>query len=121
MLERDITYLAGLFEGEGWFGLHKQVIKGKQYINPAISIKMVDQDIIYYVKRLVGHGSVSSTELPSGKTAYIYRTSGIKAVTLMTALKPWMGTRREGQINMVLVAWEQKKSGKINPITYDAA
>lgn len=108
MQERDLFWLAGLLEGEGWFGLHRQVIKGKEYLNPCISVKMVDADIIYYVKKLIGNGSIGTTILPSGKTAFIWRTSGIAAVTLMKSLYLQMGTRRQGQMNLVFEAWRIK-------------
>jgi len=111
MNSKELHWLAGLLEGEGWFGISKQSVRGKNYENPAISVKMVDADIIYYVKRLAGHGSIGKADLPSGKTAYIWRTSGEKAVKLMEELYLILGTRRQGQINLVFESWKAKKEG----------
>lgn len=116
MQRHEVTYLAGLFEGEGWFGVNRRTVRGKEYLNPGLSIKMVDEDIIYYVKHLIGHGSIHSTILPSGKTAYIYSTSGKNAIEFMRLVKPWMGTRREGQINMALQMWENKHDLAVPPV-----
>lgn len=121
MQQHELTYLAGLFEGEGWFGINRRAVRSKEYRNPGLSIKMIDEDIIYYVKRLIGHGSIHSAVLPSGKIAYIYSTSGKNAVEFMRLIKPWMGTRREGQINMALQFWETKNGAPVASVQVGAS
>lgn len=115
MQEHSLWWLSGLLEGEDWFGLNKQISNytGKEIVNPALSIKMVDNDIISRVHKIIGHGSITKTRLPSGKTAYNYRTSGRKAVSLMRELQSLMGDRRAHKIGEILAAWDLKQ-GKAN-------
>jgi hypothetical protein len=121
MQEHNLWWLAGLFEGEGWFGLHKQRSNytGKEIVNPAVSIKMVDRDIIERVHVIMGHGSLASVVIPSGKTAYIYRTSGKNAVEFMKRLQPLMGDRRAHKIGEVLEAWRIKNENRTSSLDKD--
>ena len=91
----DLMWLAGLLEGEGYFG-----IKGK---NPRLSIECTDRDVAGRAAMLMG-GKLRA-RLPRNERSaatYICEVTGDKAVGTMQALLPHMGARRSSRIMEIL-------------------
>ena len=90
----DLYWLAGLLEGEGCFAFNR---------TPKITIAMTDEDIIQRVSILF---NTSYRALPQRHEGYktVYRTEvfGERAISLMLAILPNMGTRRSAKINEVI-------------------
>lgn len=96
----DLGWLAGLLEGEGYFGLRTD---GRPYVQ----LSMTDCDVVDRVHRILGFGYRGARRLPSGKTAYTWSASAYEdAVGLMMTLLPLMGERRAAKIIECLDAWK---------------
>lgn len=98
MTEIELAWLAGLLEGEGWFGIDRTG-KGR----PAIKVNMTDQDVIERVADLLGGIKVGIQPAQGNwKTQYVVRLKGERAASLMRTLQPLMGARRAERIREVL-------------------
>ena len=105
----DFSWLVGIFEGEGWFGLKKRTsrIKNKTYIYyyPHMSITMTDEDIIKRLASILKHNNYR-TFTPSGKnvkgenykTAYRLSICGPKAMYIAEKMEPYLSQRRKEQV-----------------------
>jgi hypothetical protein len=98
VIERDdLMWLAGLLEGEGYFG-HK----GK---SARLSIECTDRDVAGRAAMLM-RGKLRA-RLPRHERAnptYVCEVGGEKAVTVMQQLLPHMGARRSSRIMEILFA-----------------
>jgi len=103
----DLHWMAGLLEGEGYFGhrRHGDII---------IQVSMTDGDVIERLKTITGFGTLRQRQLPSGKDLYLW-TSTHQANTgaLMTMLLPLMGKRRQAKIAECLERWKEKRPWKL--------
>ncbi len=100
-----LAWLAGLLEGEGYFGLVPNWVGGKRYRYPRIGVNMTDRDVVERVAYF--WGTQVQTLKPSGvsrKVAYRTQVSGKRAEMWMEALFPMMGARRQEQIAQTLEA-----------------
>jgi hypothetical protein len=109
MTESDLHWLAGLLEGEGFFGTINSRVGGKCYRYPRIGVLMSDEDVIARVGRMWGiKVFVYDPPAPSRKRLYRVTKLGKGAVALMEQLRPLMGQRRQAQIDTVLAEWRNK-------------
>lgn len=91
----DVIWLAGLFEGEATFDLHK----GRY---PRVRVGMSDRDVIGRAATLMG-STVRLSMKPAPYAAMWHaEISGAKAVEVMRAVLPYMGARRSAKIAAIL-------------------
>jgi hypothetical protein len=93
--ERDVIWLAGLFEGEATFDLHR----GKY---PRVRIGMTDRDVIGRAATLMGCKVTSRYHEAPNQATWHAEISGDKAERVMAAVLPYMGARRSGRIATIL-------------------
>jgi hypothetical protein len=99
--DEDLHWLAGLLEGEGSF------LAGPPSAprSPAVQVAMADRDIVERAGAPLG---VAVMVVPSRRegwrTAYSVRVRGAPAVLWMERLRPFMGQRRQGQIDRAIRA-----------------
>jgi hypothetical protein len=90
--DQSLAWLAGLLEGEGYFGTVNNRVAGKVYRYPRVGVNMADSDVIARVASL---WSVSVYVMRqsgvSKKTAYRAATTGARAADWMRRLYPFMG------------------------------
>ncbi|WP_144722258.1 hypothetical protein [Cellulosimicrobium sp. TH-20] len=91
----DLLWLAGLCEGEATFDLHR----GKY---PRIRLGMTDRDVIGRAATLIGSRVRASLHGKPAQATWHTEVSGTRAVEVMRALLPHMGSRRSGKIATVL-------------------
>lgn len=103
----DRIWLAGLLEGEGTFDLHRA-----KY--PRVRVGMTDRDVIGRVATLIGSRVTVRFHQRPHKTTWHAEVSGPKAVEVMEAILPHMGSRRSGDIGDAL-AWSGKSVNKPVP------
>lgn len=105
--DQSLAWLAGLLEGEGYFGTIINRVAGRAYRYPRIGVNMTDADVIGRVASLWG---VSVYVMrPAGlskKTAYRTIILGSRAAIWMRQLYPFMGARRREQIDRAIAEWE---------------
>ncbi|WP_157224912.1 hypothetical protein [Nocardia thailandica] len=97
MTPEETAWVAGLLEGEGCF-----LIKGNGGL--AVNCTMTDRDVIQRLCDVVGYGSVRAEALREGrKQAYTWRIGNRREVlNVVTAILPYMGTRRSNRIGEML-------------------
>ena len=96
MIKRDdIMWLAGLLEGEAWFGLNKR--KSGKY--PVIALSMCDEDIVVRVS------DMWDTNVYRSRNAYVTRITGARAVGWMMTLYTLLGKRRGSAVADAVKVW----------------
>ena len=104
----DIAWLAGLLEGEGYFYSRNAGVDhyGRQYLYPAITLGMTDEDVVKRAAILFGNVKCSIAQITKGgKNFYRCVISGSRAAELMTKLLPYMGIRRSKKIQDILESY----------------
>jgi hypothetical protein len=100
----DVMWLAGLLEGEGWFGRN-------HYVTPTIKVSMTDRDVIARVAALFGNAVTVERRpvdprRPNAKQQWSTTIYGHRAVAWMRVLLPHMGSRRSARISELLADWD---------------
>lgn len=100
MEAKDITYIAGILEGEGHFAF---------YNTPCIKLDMTDRDIVEKVRSVVYKNAVIRTYQPrqsNWKAQYSLCINGSIAIQWMMTLYLLMGSRRKIQIKEAIDKWK---------------
>lgn len=101
MTDADLYWLAGLLEGEGSFVAGPPSNPGC----PQVCLQMVDEDVVARIAKLFAKKywrcvPKNVRHSPTYKT-YL---RGLRAVELMHTLRPLMGRRRQGQIDVAIAS-----------------
>jgi len=102
--ETDIAWIAGLLEGEGYFGIDNRSKKRYEVSNtppaPFIKISMVDEDIIERLSQLLDKSYFSPTrKTVTGKQVYtLHLGEKEKVLFVLQKILPYMGARRGERI-----------------------
>jgi hypothetical protein len=99
---KDIAWLAGMLEGEGWFGTY-----GNGAV-PSIHVGMVDEDIIRRLAETFGRNCSAhkrSAKNIKHKDAWYTYVHGADAAAIMMTIYPFMGERRRSKIHDILTKW----------------
>ncbi len=92
---KDIIWLAGLLEGEGWFLLERKVY-------PVLGVAMTDEDIV-----------VKVSAIWKGSKVYHYKNfwrtqiTGFYAIQWMMTLYTLLGKRRREKVSKVIKVWKK--------------
>lgn len=103
----EVKWLAGLLEGEGYFGI------SHNGLSPVIKVKMADKDIIERAAELWGsvvRDAIDSSRKLHWKPQYYTEIGSSNAVGWMFMLYPFLGERRKAKIREVIVEWKKHKS-----------
>ena len=101
MIKRDdIIWLAGLLEGEGWFGLKE----GKY---PIITLSMTDEDVV------VGVACMWKARVCRYRNVHSIRVYGVHAIGWMMTLYPFLYERRKKMIANVIKFWKEHSYGRM--------
>lgn len=112
LADSDLYWLAGLLEGEGYFGMIPNNVGGKTYRYPRIGVTMTDEDVVSRVAELWQIRLQVIDPRKDGRSKLLqYRAhiSGSRAVLWMEKLKPLMGNRRQRQIEETLAIHNSKE------------
>ncbi len=96
--ETKCAWLAGILEGEGYFGFRKD----KNY--SILQLAMTDEDTVQRVQSYIG-GSVRRVDRsnrPNHKDIYRLEVCSQRALLTMKSIYPLMGIRRKQQIDNIL-------------------
>lgn len=117
---RELTWLAGLLEGEGCFGRSGGTAR--------VTLAMTDEDVVTRAARIlrapvVGPVQPSQKRKDGGTRKPVYSASvyGSRAAGWMMTLYTLMGSRRQAKILESLVAWKATRcknpsgAGRRNP------
>lgn len=94
-------WLAGLLEGEGWFGMHG---KSRTKKVPCIELQMTDEDVVAAAAKIMGgtYRKVVRADRPEHMVSYRCRVTGGRAVSVMRNVLPLMGARRAATISNLI-------------------
>ena len=100
----DIAWLAGLLDGEGYFGYRNGC--------PSVQLQMTDLDVVEHAAAIMG-AHMHSPKRNRGltvkgtpyKTVYSCRVHGSAAIGVMQTVYALMGIRRRARIDEILQAW----------------
>jgi hypothetical protein len=99
--ERELYWLAGILEGEGYFAGESGYRGEKRRC--MIQLGMTDLDVVERAAKLMGVEEITTLPQPEGyKTKYRISIGGDKARDLMRSLIPIMGERRTARIQEIL-------------------
>jgi hypothetical protein len=99
----ELAWLAGLLEGEGYFGMINNHVGGKVYRYPRVGVTMSDRDVVERVGAMFGLKVTAINPGPqSNLVTYRFTLTGARAAQLMVDLRPMLGTRRQAQIDSAL-------------------
>lgn len=111
MKDSDFFWLVGILEGEGTF------LKGPPSAQNrvAICLEMTDEDVVAKVAKLLGVKYHKTTNRNPEKWKDSFRLAVVckSAYELMKTLKPYMGNRRQRQIEVAMSSWKEKDKGKL--------
>lgn len=107
MKKSDLTYVAGLFDGEGSCGLHyyRATKNGKKYLRIQANITNTDHRCLDFVKAVLGFGWVGVSSRPKKKKwkiAYRFVVQHEAAKRFLKLLRPHVKIKGE-QIDKALV------------------
>lgn len=103
MQHDDLMWLAGLLEGEGWFGTTGAQNTKNRYA--AVNVSMTDHDVVQRVAAILQcpcNGPYSPASRPQNKPYWSAKVTGKRAVEIMQIVLPYMGMRRSTKIKEVL-------------------
>lgn len=102
--ESECAWMAGLLEGEAWFGLDR---------GPAIVLRMSDRDVVDRVAVLWGGRKVDCLKpgLLGKLDSHRVRIGGRKAQEVMRRIRPWLGERRAARVDELLAVSVLKQGG----------
>jgi hypothetical protein len=94
----DLMWLAGLLEGEGWFGSTPSGYA-------RLSLECTDRDVAGRAATLLG-GNLRCRLQRNERSnpTYVVEVGGVKALSAMKALLPHMGARRSSRILEIIFA-----------------
>ncbi len=104
LTETDVAWIAGLLEGEGYFGIDNRskdrYETSKTPPSPFIKVSMVDEDIIQRLSRLLDKPYFSpSRKTVTGKQVYtLHIGEKEKVLSILQQILPYMGVRRGERI-----------------------
>lgn len=98
----DVLWLSGLLEGEGCFDLHRRIY-------PRVRLAMTDRDVVGRVATLFGSSIRLTLKPKPAAPTWHAEVQGARAVEVMRAVLPYMGSRRSGRIAEILSAYGARK------------
>lgn len=102
---RDVHWLAGLLEGEGYFGL----VKNRDRWVAHLSLSMTDEDVVARAADLIGVSVGRTAARRVGwRATYRVAAKGSRALEIMRLVHPLCGERRTTRIDDVLARHEQR-------------
>ena len=109
--ERNLSWAAGLFEGEGCFVAHygKERKDGKKLLRTGASLVQKDREILDWFKNIVGFGIVYLDN-----KCFVWKTTRVgEAAKLLEWFRPWLSNRRIKKAEELL---KKEKEQTIYPV-----
>jgi len=104
--KEKLIFLAGVFEGEGSFGLWGKQTKNNMYLT--INVNMIDRDIIERFLNFFKTGSIYTPKLVvNRKQQYAWKVTGKKAMEIMLQMAPYFGIRRKEKFEQCCQSYKQ--------------
>jgi hypothetical protein len=110
----DAAWLSGLLDGEGCFDSPRG--------NPRVRVKMGDLDVVLRAADIMSATTYMEwSSNPRHKDMMVAQITGDRAVEVMRAVLPWLGSRRTAKATEIITAHAAKKAGRIRLIRVQRA
>jgi hypothetical protein len=110
----DAAWLAGLIDGEGCMDAPRN--------NARLRIKMGDLDIILRAADIMDATTyMEYATNPRHKDMMVAQVTGDRAVAVMRAILPWLGSRRSAKATEIITSHAAKKAGRIRLVRVQRA
>src|SRR6266566_2460518 len=107
--ELEFHWLVGILEGEGTFLRGAPSKPGA----PILRVSMTDRDVVERVAKLFGRAVVRlRRRKPHHKLPYATTIKGASAVQAMCAVRPFLGTSRQVQIDLAISSWQTRRGSR---------
>ena len=129
LTEPQIAWIAGLLEGEGYFGIDRR--SSKRYANsktpdsPFIKIAMTDEDVIANISAYLEkpYYTLSRLTVTGKKVHQLHLGEKQKVLWLLQRIRPYLGERRGTKADeciSLLKKWEKwvKRGGRSEQASY---
>lgn len=104
-IETRMAWVAGVLEGEAYFGL-----ANKNKTTPIIQLEMTDKDIVEKICPLFRNTIGSRKRKDNWSEIYRIQVCGLRAAAIMMTVYSFMGKRRQDDIKYILEAWRKAQS-----------
>jgi hypothetical protein len=107
---RDVAWLAGFLEGEGYFGQNILAGRSKHVYQPRFEVTSTDRDVVARVAALVNEKVYPrKRQAPHHKPQFrVIVSNGTKAAAWLMTLWAYMGNRRRRRFTSLLRVWRSK-------------
>ena len=104
--KEKLIFLAGVFEGEGSFGLWGKQVKNNKYLT--IKINMTDIDIIERFLNFFQVGAIYADKPKiNRKKMWRWQLTGKKAMEVLLQMAPYFGIRRKEKFEQCCQSFKQ--------------
>lgn len=112
---RDLYWLAGLLEGEGYFGFVGPRRPDGTIVGGScrITLGMTDHDVMQRARDVMAYGPLLHRKKPSAlskKPQWQFTVDGRRAAGWMMTLYPLLGARRQQRIRESLDLWRRQRA-----------
>lgn len=106
MTDIELSYIAGLFDGEGWVGIHDRPdTKGRMRYCAGIQVGQTNQEILNWLASSFGGRVIPQpfhhTKFPDRKPMFLWYGRGEMVTTFLTAILPYLKIKREAAENVL--------------------
>lgn len=118
MLDTDIAYIAGLFDGEAYIGIKRsKAYKCTGRKNPGyharIQIRMVDEDAIKFIAENLGGWYFKETpHTKNGRPLFCYQASDQRAENILKTVLPYLRVKKRVAETVLQLRELQKQSAQ---------
>ena len=97
--EVELSYLAGLFDGEGCISVVREIRRNKEKVKLAAEVGMTEIAPLYIFNRVFGGSIITRAPRKSGhKEIYRWRVQGTKAQLFLKSMEPYLIVKKEKAI-----------------------
>ena len=106
----QLLYLAGVFEGEGTYGIWKQ--GGRNILNFILKVKMTDKDVVQRFAEYCNYGNVlaEKPQTEKHKVGWVWKITGPRALNFASEMFPYLGQRRSAKLLECLSLYKKERN-----------
>lgn len=105
ILKKDLIYIAGFFDADGFVGFYSYKKRGKTYYQLQTGITQVKNGMMPWIQEVIGFGGLTTREQsknnPKWQTRQDLRFYGPKAIKFLELIIPYLRLKKERAIKFI--------------------